>query len=466
MHPDLKHLATPSDALVVFGATGDLAHKKIFPALWAMHQHGTLSVPVIGVASSPWDLAQFRAHAQSSIEQSGAPCEPDSLQAFLSLLHYVSGDYRDSDTFDALKQALGEARRPAHYLAIPPALFPAVIRALGAAGLAAEARVIVEKPFGRDLASARALNQVAREVFPENAIFRMDHFLGKEAIMNLLYFRFANSFLEPIWNRTHISSVQITLAEQFGIEGRGGFYESAGCLRDVVQNHMLQIVALLAMEPPGGRHFVAVDAEKLKIFDAMQPLRPNDLVRGQYQGYRSEPQVSEHSNVETYCALQLHIDSWRWAGVPWYLRSGKCLPTTACEVLVRLEPPPVRLFEDAVAPGKETNHLRFCLSPHSVIALAARVKQAGKAFVGEQHELTLLEEEPGEQTPYERLLTDAMAGDPALFAREEAVEAAWRVVDPVLNTHAPVLPYAQGSWGPAAADALIAGHGGWHNPMD
>lgn len=466
MDPDLNHTAVHSDALVVFGATGDLAHKKIFPALCAMHQHGTLGVPVIGVASSPWDLAQFRAYAQSSIEQSGAHCEPDSLKAFLSLLNYVHGDYQDSATFDALKQALGTAQRPAHYLAIPPALFPTVIRALGVAALAADARVIVEKPFGRDLASARALNQIAREVFPENAIFRMDHFLGKEAIMNLLYFRFANSFLEPIWNRTHIASVQITLAEQFGVEGRGGFYESAGCLRDVVQNHLLQIVALLAMEPPGGRHFAAVDAEKLKVFDAMQPLRPSDLVRGQYQGYLAEPQVSEHSDVETYCALQLHIDSWRWAGVPWYLRSGKCLPTTACEVLVRLEPPPVRLFDDAVAPGKETNHLRFCLSPHSLIALAARVKQAGKAFVGEQHELVLLEEEPCEQTPYERLLTDAMAGDPALFAREEAVEAAWRVVDPVLNTHAPVIPYAKDSWGPAAADALTAGHGGWHNPMD
>lgn len=466
MRPDQTQSAAPSDALVVFGATGDLANKMIFPALWAMHQHGTLNVPVIGVASSAWDLAQFRAHARSSVEQSGAQCEPEALQSFLSLLTYVHGDYQDSATFDALKQALGSAKRPAHYLAIPPALFPTVIRALGAAALAAQARVIVEKPFGRDLASARALNQVALEVFPENAIFRMDHFLGKEAIMNLLYFRFANSFLEPIWNRTHIASVQITLAEQFGVEGRGGFYESAGCLRDVVQNHMLQIVALLAMEPPGGRHFAAVDAEKLKVFDAIQPLRASDLVRGQYQGYRAEPQVSEHSDVETYCALQLHIDSWRWAGVPWYLRSGKCLPTTACEVLVRLEPPPVRLFEDAVAPGKETNHLRFRLSPHSLIGLAARVKQAGKAFVGEQHELVLLEEEAGEQTPYERLLTNAMAGDPALFAREDAVEAAWRVVDPVLNAHAPAIPYAQGSWGPAAADALIAGHGGWHNPMD
>lgn len=465
METDLAHKEAPCDALVVFGATGDLAHKKIFPALYAMHQHGTLKVPVIGVASSPWDLAQFRTYAMSSLEQCGVHGQSDQLQAFLSLLRYVSGNYQDSATFGALHQALGVAQRPAHYLAIPPALFPTVIQGLGAAKLAAGARVIVEKPFGRDLASARALNQVALDMFAENAIFRIDHFLGKEAIMNLLYFRFANAFLEPIWNRNHVASVQITLAEQFGVQGRGGFYESAGCLRDVVQNHLLQIVALLAMEPPGGRHFAAVDAEKLKVFEAMRPLQADDLVRGQYQGYRAEPQVSESSDVETYCALRLHIDSWRWAGVPWYLRSGKCLPTTACEVLVRLEPPPVRLFEDAVTPGEAPNHLRFRLSPHSLIALAARVKQAGKAFVGEQRELVLIEEEAGEKTPYERLLTDALAGDPTLFAREDAVEAAWRVVEPVLSAHAQAIPYAQGSWGPAAADALIAGHGGWHNAM-
>ncbi|NMM77311.1 glucose-6-phosphate dehydrogenase [Rhodococcus sp. SRB_17] len=465
MAPDLTHPAAPCDALVLFGATGDLAHKKVLPALYAMHQHGTLTVPVIGVASSPWTLEQLRAHAKNSIEESGADGHPDRLDSFLSLLRYVSGDYQDSATFEALKQALGTARRPAHYLAIPPALFPTVIRGLGATALAADARVIVEKPFGRDLASARALNRVALEVFPESAIFRIDHFLGKEAIMNLLYFRFANSFLEPIWNRNHVASVQITLAEQFGVQGRGSFYETAGCLRDVVQNHLFQIVALLAMEPPAGRHFSAVDAEKLKVFHAMRPLCSSALVRGQYAGYRREPQVSDCSEVETYCALRLHIDSWRWSGVPWYLRAGKCLPATACEVLVRLESPPLRLFADAVAPGEEGNYLRFRLSPHSLIALAARVKQAGKAFVGEQHELVLIEEEAGEQAPYERLLTDAMGGDPALFAREDAVEAAWRVVDPVLIAHAPALPYAPGSWGPPAADALIAEHGGWHNAM-
>ena len=458
-------LQSPADALVVFGATGDLAHKQIFPALYAMHQRGALSERVIGVASSPWSLEQFRAYAQSSIEQACAGTPAGQLPAFLALLQYVHGDYQDSATFAALQQALGAAQRPVHYLAIPPALFPTVIRGLGQAGLAKGARVVVEKPFGRDLASARELNRVALEVFPENAIFRIDHFLGKEAIMNLLYFRFANAFLEPIWNRNHIASVQITLSEQFGVQGRGKFYESAGCLRDVVQNHLFQIVALLAMEPPGDRHYAAVDVEKLKIFDAIRPLQPGDLVRGQYEGYRSEPQVDDQSDVETYCALRLHIDSWRWSGVPWFVRSGKCLPTTACEVLVRLHPPPLSLFEDAVAPGKEPNHLRFRLSPHSLIALAARVKQAGKAFVGEQHELVLIEEEAGDQAPYERLLTDAMAGDPALFAREDAVEAAWRVVEPVLTVHPSAIPYPQGSWGPPEADALVADHGGWYNAL-
>lgn len=465
MTPVPTRMAAPSDALVVFGASGDLAHKKILPALYALHQRGALTTPVIGVASSPWSTEQFRVRARTSIEQNHAAPDPQQLDRFLSLLSYVSGNYKDGATFQALKRELDTARRPAHYLAIPQALFPIVIRSLSAAALAAGARVIIEKPFGRDLASARELNRIARETFPENAIFRIDHFLGKEAIMNLLYFRFANAFLEPIWNRSHVTSVQITLAEQFGVQSRGAFYESAGCLRDVVQNHLLQIVALLAMEPPGSRHFAAVDAEKLKIFNAIRPLRASDLVRGQYAGYRDEPQVASNSDVETYCALKLHIDSWRWEGVPWYLRSGKRLPATACEVLVRLQPPPVRLFEDATTAQTEHNYLRFRLSPHSTIALAARVKQAGKAFVGEQHELVLLEEDASTQSPYERLLADAMAGDPALFTHEDAVEAAWRVVDPVLTTHQDAVVYPHGSWGPPAAADLIAADGGWHNPV-
>jgi glucose-6-phosphate 1-dehydrogenase len=382
----------------------------------------------------------------------------------LSLLRYVDGDYNRPETFAALKGALGRARRPAHYLAIPPSLFATVIAGLGAAGLAEHARVIVEKPFGRDLASARKLNRVARSVFPEDSIFRIDHFLGKEAIMNILYFRFANSFLEPIWNRNYVASVQITLAEDFGVKGRGAFYETAGCLRDVIQNHLFQIVALLAMEPPAFRGFEAVQSEKAAVFQAMRPLKPADVVRGQYAGYRREPNVARNSDVETFCAVRLFIDSWRWEGVPWYLRSGKLLPETVAEVLVRLKPPPQRLFADSSTAAGPPNHLRFRLSPTSAVALAARVKRFGKEFVGDQRELSLVDHQLGQEEPYERLLTDAMAGEGALFTREDAVEAAWAAVDRVLKTHAKVHPYKRGSWGPRAAEALIARDGGWHNP--
>ena len=453
-----------SDALVIFGVTGDLAGKQIFPALYAMVKKGTLKVPVLGVAFPKWSLARLHKHATHSIESAGGVDNKLALQHLLSLLKYVSGDYKDSRTFSAIKEALGRARRPAHYLAIPPSLFETVIRGLGAAKLAVHARVIVEKPFGRDLASARKLNEVAHTVFPEDSIFRIDHFLGKEAIMNILYFRFANSFLEPIWNRNYVASVQMTLSEDFGVGKRGGFYESAGCLRDVIQNHLFQIVALLAMEPPAGRDFGAVQNEKAKVFKAMRPLTRNDLVRGQYAGYRLEPDVAKRSDVETYCALRLFIDSWRWDGVPWYLRSGKFLPETATEILVELKPPPQRLFADAESLAGRSNYIRFRLSPNSAVALAARVKLAGKDFVGEQRELYLLEEQPGGETPYERLLGDAMAGNGALFTREDAVEAAWAVVDPVLKTHHPVRPYKRNTWGPREADAIIAAHGGWHNP--
>ena len=455
-----------SDALVVYGVTGDLAHKMIFPALYAMVKHGTLNVPVIGVAFPKWSLERLQKRVTHSIKQSGGIDNKQAFRHLLSLLKYVSGDYNDGDTFARIKDALGKARRPAHYLAIPPSLFATVIKNLGVSGLAENARVVVEKPFGRDLASARALNRVARSVFPEDSIFRIDHFLGKEAIMNILYFRFANSFLEPIWNRNYISSVQITLSENFGVGTRGAFYESAGCLRDVIQNHLFQIVALLAMEPPAGRNFGAVQTEKATVFKAMRALKPDDMVRGQYVGYRQEQDVAKNSDVETYCALRLLIDSWRWDGVPWYLRSGKYLPATATEVLVELKAPPAKLFADAAAATGKGNYLRFRLSPKAEIGLAARVKLPGEEFIGQQRELYLLEQQPGEETPYERLLGDAMKGDSGLFTREDAVEAAWEVVDQVIKHHPRVRPYKRGTWGPKQADALIAGDGGWHNPTD
>jgi glucose-6-phosphate 1-dehydrogenase len=454
-----------SDALVLFGVTGDLAHKMIFPALYAMAKRGTLKVPIIGVASPKWSLGHVRQRVTDGIRRAGRIDHRRALHHLLSLLSYVSGDYRDQSTFAAIKETLGRARRPAHYLAIPPSLFATVINGLGAAGSAEHARVIVEKPFGRDLASARELNRVAHSVFREDSIFRIDHFLGKEAIMNILYFRFANSFLEPIWNRNYVASVQITLSEDFGVEQRGAFYETAGCLRDVIQNHLFQIVALLAMEPPAYQGFGAVQGEKAKVFQAMRPLQPDDLVRGQYAGYRNEPGVATGSDVETFCALRLFIDSWRWDGVPWYLRSGKYLADTATEVLVEFKSPPQRLFADAATATGHANYLRFRISPGSAIALAARVKRAGKEFIGDQRELYLVEEQPGEESPYERLLGDAMAGEGALFTREDAVEAAWAAVDPVLKTHHRARPYKRGSWGPKEADALIARDGSWHNPV-
>jgi glucose-6-phosphate 1-dehydrogenase len=457
------HGKIKSDALVCFGMTGDLAYKKIFPALYAQVKRGVLSVPVIGVASSPWNTERLRARAKDSLKRAGCD-DAAAVRRLLGLLTYVDGDYKDPKTYQDLKKALGGARHPAHYLAIPPFLFESVIQGLGAAGLAHGARVIVEKPFGRDLASARELNAVAHAVFPESAIFRIDHYLGKEAIENILYFRFANSFLEPIWNRHHVASVQITLAEDFGVQGRGAFYETAGCLRDVIQNHIFQVVALLAMEPPSSGHTEDLRDEKAKVFRSVRSLKPSDLVRGQFAGYRSEQGVARDSDVETFAALRLHIDSWRWAGVPWYLRSGKNLPVTAAEVLVELKAPPQRIFADSIPKDGRTNYLRFRLSPHPVVALAARVKRAGETFIGDQRELCLLDEQSNELAAYDRLIGDAMHGSAALFAREDSVEEAWRIVEPVLKRHGKALRYARGTWGPKEADALAAADGGWRNP--
>jgi glucose-6-phosphate 1-dehydrogenase len=463
---DSDESVAPADAFVFFGATGDLAHKMIFPALYQMVKRGTLDVPVIGVAFSKWGLPQLRDRARDSVARAGAGTVDDNvLDRLLSLMEYVDGDYADPGTFDALKRVLGRSRRPAYYLAIPPSLFATVVQGLSGAGLTKDARVIVEKPFGRDLASARELNRVVRSAFGEPAIFRIDHFLGKEEIMNLLYFRFANSFLEPIWNRDYVASVQVTLAEQTGVQGRGAFYETVGCLRDVVENHLFQIVALLAMEPPAYQGVGAVQNAKFNVFKAMRPLSADDVVRGQFTGYRDEAGVAQGSDVETFCALRLFIDSWRWAGVPWFLRSGKCLAETAAEVLVELKPPPQPLFADSAPPDGRANYVRFRLAPNPVIALAARVKRAGEEFIGDQRELSLLNAQPDEEQPYERLLGDALAGEGALFTREDSVEAAWAVVDPVLEIHDRAHPYRPGSWGPRQAGTLIKPDGRWHDPM-
>jgi glucose-6-phosphate 1-dehydrogenase len=455
----------PSDALVFFGASGDLAYKQIFPALYALTKHGRLDSRVIGVASSQWGVEQLRARAKASIEEHGGIDDQPALDELLARLQYIDGDYNDPATFTALRAELDGSQRPAHYLAIPPSLFPVVVEGLGTSGCADHARVIVEKPFGRDLASARDLNSVLDSVFPEPSIFRIDHFLGKEEVQNLLYFRFANSFLEPIWNRNYIANVQITMAEDFGVQGRGRFYEEVGALRDVVQNHLLQIVALLAAEPPVGMAVEAMRDEKEKVFRAMRPIAPADVVRGQFEGYRAADGVAPDSDVETFVALRLFIDSWRWGGVPFYIRAGKNLPVTCTEVRVEMKSPPQQVFTEALPTAGDTNYFRFRLNPKVAIALGARAKSPGEGFVGRQLELYLCDQHPDEMKPYERLLGDAMHGETLLFAREDGVEAAWAVVEPVLEHHAPVISYPVHSWGPAEAAALIEADGGWHDPV-
>ena len=455
----------PSDAFVFFGATGDLARKMIFPSLYQMVKHGNLDVPIIGVAFSNWTIEDLRQRAHDAVAASSHGIDDEAaMEKLKSMLRYVDGDYNADSTFQQLRTALGAATQPTHYLAIPPVLFSTVISGLKKHGLNKGARVVVEKPFGRDLASALALDAVISDAFPEDSVFRIDHFLGKEEIMNLLYFRFANTMFEPLWNRDHIDSVQITVAEDFGVEGRGSFYESAGALRDVIENHLFQIVALLAMDAPPYQGYGAVQSAKADVFKAMRKLTRDDIVRGQFEGYRDEEGVAPDSDVETYAAVRLWIDSWRWAGVPFYLRTGKALTRTAGEVIVEFKHPPQALFDDAMSTRDRGNYVRFRLSPVSEIAISARVKTPGEEFVGEPKELVLHTESPNERSPYERLLTDAMNGDGALFTREESVEAAWTVVDDILIDRPASIPYERGSWGPAEADDLIAEHTSWHNP--